>query len=131
MAGASRLTHMSRSAWPCRDRQPASPHQAAQISSAATLTISTATTGSAHDSPTGRSHGPASRIADRCAQQRRLESLCAYQPFFASAQAAEPALAARPGSRAFTVEEMFERPFVGHYRDNLRPLIHPSVHRDE
>jgi len=54
-------------------------------------------------------------------------TLCSYQPFFASAQAAEAALAARPGSRAFTVNEMFERPFVTHYRDNLRPLVHPRA----
>jgi hypothetical protein len=47
-----------------------------------------------------------------------------YQPFFASATAAEPWLAARPGSRAFTVNEMFERSWYIHYRDNLRPLVH-------
>jgi hypothetical protein len=35
--------------------------------------------------------------------------VCSYQPFFAWATAAEASLAARPGSRAFTVEEMFER----------------------
>jgi hypothetical protein len=50
--------------------------------------------------------------------------VCAHQPFLASAQAADPLLAAHPGSRAFTVREMFERPFVAHYRDHLRPLIH-------
>jgi alkylmercury lyase len=50
-------------------------------------------------------------------------SVCNYQPFIASAQAAEAMLAAHPGSRAFTVKEMFERPFVTDYRDKLRPLI--------
>lgn len=53
-------------------------------------------------------------------------NVCAHQPFFASAEAAEPALAASPGSRAFTVREMFERPWFTYYRDNLRPLIHPA-----
>lgn len=53
-------------------------------------------------------------------------NVCANQPFFASAEAAEPALAASPGSRAFTVAEMFERPWFTYYRDNLRPLIHPT-----
>lgn len=52
-------------------------------------------------------------------------NVCAYQPFFASAKAAEPAVAAHPGSRAFTVKEMFERSWFTYYRDNLRPLIHP------
>jgi alkylmercury lyase len=51
-------------------------------------------------------------------------NVCSYQPFFASADAAQPWLAARPGSRAFTVREMFERPWYIYYRDNLRPLIH-------
>jgi hypothetical protein len=52
--------------------------------------------------------------------------VCSYQPFFASVEAAEPVLAAHPGSRAFTVQEMFERPWFAYYRDNVRPLIHPS-----
>jgi hypothetical protein len=51
-------------------------------------------------------------------------NVCSYQPFFASAAAAEPWLATRPGSRAFTVSEMFERSWYIHYRDQLRPLIH-------
>ncbi|MGW5051449.1 organomercurial lyase [Actinokineospora sp. NPDC004072] len=54
-------------------------------------------------------------------------TVCTYQPFFASAEAAEPALAARPGSRAFTVQEMLERPWFSHYRDTLRPLINPTT----
>lgn len=54
--------------------------------------------------------------------------ICVHQPFFASRQAAEPALAACPGSRTFTVQEMFERPFVAYYRDTLRPLIHGDQH---
>ncbi|WP_199434739.1 organomercurial lyase [Qaidamihabitans albus] len=54
-------------------------------------------------------------------------SICANQPFFASIKAAEAALAASPGSRAFTVKEMFERPWFAYYRDNLRPLIHPAT----
>lgn len=53
-------------------------------------------------------------------------NVCGYQPFFASAQAAEPALTTRPGSRAFTVAEMLDRPWFTHYRDTLRPLIHPA-----
>lgn len=55
-------------------------------------------------------------------------NVCSYQPFFASAEAAEPALVARPGSRAFTVREMFERPWFTHYRNKMRPLIHPANH---
>jgi hypothetical protein len=47
-----------------------------------------------------------------------------YQPFFSSATAAEPWLTAPPGSRAFTVNEMFERSWYIHYRDSLRPLVH-------
>ena len=54
-------------------------------------------------------------------------NVCRYQPFFASASEAEPWLAAHPGARAFTVTEMFERPWYAHYRDTLRPLIdHPA-----
>jgi hypothetical protein len=53
-------------------------------------------------------------------------NVCANQPFFASAEAAESALSARPGSRAFTVQEMFKRPWFTYYRDNLRPLIRPT-----
>jgi hypothetical protein len=51
-------------------------------------------------------------------------NVCRYQPFFASAREAEPWLAAHPGARAFTVKEMFERPWYAYYRDSLRPLIH-------
>jgi hypothetical protein len=51
-------------------------------------------------------------------------TVCAYQPFFASAQAARPWLAAHPGARVFTIAEMFQRPWLRHYRDTLRPLIH-------
>lgn len=54
-------------------------------------------------------------------------NVCTYQPFFASAQAAEPALRARPGARAFTVKQMLERPWFTHYRDTLRPLIHATA----
>ncbi len=54
-------------------------------------------------------------------------NVCTYQPFFASAEAARGWLASHPGGRAFTVEEMFERPWLSYYRDRLRPLIHPSV----
>ena len=55
-------------------------------------------------------------------------NFCDHQPFFASARAAESALTARPGSRAFTVQEMFERPLFTYYRDKLRPLVHPESH---
>lgn len=54
-------------------------------------------------------------------------SVCSYQPFFASADEAEPWLAAHPGARAFTVKEMFERRWYAYYRDTLRPLIHGST----
>lgn len=54
-------------------------------------------------------------------------TVCTFQPFFASAEAAEPWLAARPGSRAFTVKEMFERPWFAYYRDTLRPLIRTTT----
>jgi hypothetical protein len=54
-------------------------------------------------------------------------NVCTYQPFFASTEAAGPMLIARPGSRVFTVEEMFERPWFIYCRDILRPLIHPSI----
>ncbi|HEX5116329.1 MAG TPA: organomercurial lyase [Pseudonocardiaceae bacterium] len=54
------------------------------------------------------------------------DDVCAYQPFFSSAQAARSVLAAVPGSRTFTVAEMLDRPFVGYLRDRLRPLIHPA-----
>lgn len=50
-------------------------------------------------------------------------TICAHQPFLASAQAAQPWLDAIPGARVFTVAEMFDRPFVAYYRDHLRPLI--------
>jgi hypothetical protein len=50
-------------------------------------------------------------------------NVCTYQPFFASAMAAEPWLAVRPGSRAFTVNEMFDGSWYIHYRDTIRPLI--------
>lgn len=53
-------------------------------------------------------------------------NVCTYQPFFASAEAAKPALAARPGSRALTVQEMFERPWFAHYHDTLWRLIHDT-----
>jgi alkylmercury lyase len=52
--------------------------------------------------------------------------VCTYQPFFASAEAAEPMLAAHPGSRVFTVQEMFDRSWYAYLRDNLRPLIHSA-----
>jgi hypothetical protein len=51
---------------------------------------------------------------------------CSYQPLFASAEAAGPWLAAHPGSRVFTVEEMFQRSFYTFYRDLFRPRIHPA-----
>ena len=53
-------------------------------------------------------------------------NVCTYQPFFASAEAAQGWLAGHPGGRVFTVREMFERPWMSYYRDRLRPLIHPS-----
>jgi alkylmercury lyase len=51
-------------------------------------------------------------------------SICAHQPFLASADAAQPWVQAVPGARVFTVAEMFDRPFIAYYRDHLRPLIH-------
>jgi alkylmercury lyase len=51
--------------------------------------------------------------------------VCTYQPFVASAEAAHDWLAAHPGGRVFTVEEMFERPWVSYYRHRLRQIIHP------
>lgn len=53
-------------------------------------------------------------------------NVCSFQPIFASADAAEPWLAARPGSRVFTVKEMFQRSWYIYLRDTLRPRIHPS-----
>jgi hypothetical protein len=53
--------------------------------------------------------------------------VCTYQPFFASAEAAQEWQAGHPGGRVFTVQEMFERPWVSYYGDRLRPLIHPSI----
>lgn len=55
-------------------------------------------------------------------------TVCTCQPFFASANAAETWLAARPGSRIFTAKEMFERSWLIHYRDTIRPMIHPADH---
>ncbi|HTF06864.1 MAG TPA: organomercurial lyase, partial [Asanoa sp.] len=52
--------------------------------------------------------------------------VCVFQPFFASADAAEEWLAAHPGGRVFTIEEMFQRPIFTYYRDHLRPRIHPE-----
>jgi hypothetical protein len=52
--------------------------------------------------------------------------VCSFQPLFASAEAAEPWLAARPGSRVFTVKEMFQRSWYINLRDTLRPRIYPS-----
>lgn len=54
------------------------------------------------------------------------DNVCAYQPFFSSAQAARSRLATIPGSRAFTVTEMLDRPFIAYLRDRLRPRIHPT-----
>lgn len=66
-----------------------------------------------------REHGPASiELIDA--------NVCAYQPFFASADAATGWLAAHPGGRVFTPAEMFQTSIVTYYRDNLRPLIHPA-----
>lgn len=53
-------------------------------------------------------------------------AVCANQPFYSSAAAAEEALAANPGSRVFTIAEAMERPGFTYYRDTLRPLIHDS-----
>jgi alkylmercury lyase-like protein len=50
-------------------------------------------------------------------------TVCNYQPFFASAEAARGWLADHPGGRVFTVKEMFERSWLIYYRDNLRPLM--------
>lgn len=57
-------------------------------------------------------------------------SVCAYQPFFASAQAAGSWLSSHPGGQVFTIAEMFERPWYTYFRDTLRPLIHPSTAQD-
>jgi alkylmercury lyase len=54
-------------------------------------------------------------------------TVCAYQPFFASADAAEEWLRAAPGGRVFTLGEMFDRPWYRYFRDDLRPFIHPPV----
>ena len=69
---------------------------------------------------------PAARLRDALGGhiEQIDATICDHQPFFASAAAAEATLAARPGTRAFTVPEMFERPWLIHYRDTLRPLIH-------
>lgn len=53
--------------------------------------------------------------------------VCAYQPFFASAQAAAHWLNGNPGGRIFTVAEMFERPWHTYFLDSLQPLIHPRT----
>lgn len=53
-------------------------------------------------------------------------NVCSFQPIFSSAEAAEPWLADRPGSRAFTVKEMFQRAWYIHLRDTLRPRIYPT-----
>ncbi len=52
--------------------------------------------------------------------------VCTHQPFYASAEAAQPWLDAHPGGRVVTVDEMFERSWLAYYRDTLRPLVHPS-----
>lgn len=54
------------------------------------------------------------------------DDICVHMPFFASDEASEPWLDIHPGGRVFTVDEMFQRPLVTHYRDTLGPLIHPS-----
>lgn len=54
-------------------------------------------------------------------------TVCTYQPFYASAEAAADWLRATPGGRVFTVEEMFERPWYRYFRDDLRPFVHPPV----
>jgi alkylmercury lyase len=55
-------------------------------------------------------------------------TVCTYQPFFASPKAAQAWLTEHPGGRVFTVQEMFERPWLTYYRENLRPLVHPESH---
>lgn len=54
-------------------------------------------------------------------------NVCAYQPFFASADAAAGWLAAHPGGRVLTPAEMFQTSIFTYYRDHLRPLIHPET----
>jgi len=53
-------------------------------------------------------------------------SVCTHQPFFASAEAAQGWLADHPGGHVFTVAEMFQRPWIAYYRDEVGPLIHPE-----
>lgn len=69
---------------------------------------------------------------DMCAMDSmtfdQADEICLHAPLFASAEAAGGWLASHPGGRMFTVTEMFQRPIVAHYRDNLRPLIHPASH---
>jgi alkylmercury lyase len=52
--------------------------------------------------------------------------VCTHQPFFASTQAAAGWLQATPGGHVFTIAEMFERPWHTHFRDALRPFVHPT-----
>jgi hypothetical protein len=53
--------------------------------------------------------------------------VCVSQPFFASRDAAQDWLGHHPGGRAFTIEEMFERPIYRYVRDTVGPLVHPPV----
>jgi alkylmercury lyase len=64
----------------------------------------------------------ANQIDDMDIEQVNAD-LCVLQPFFSSAQAAQGWLDAHPGGRAFSVEEMANRPFVAYMRENWRPRI--------
>jgi hypothetical protein len=54
-------------------------------------------------------------------------TVCTYQPFFASAHAAEGWLHDHPGGRVFAIADMFRRPWHAYFRDSLRPLVYPST----
>ncbi len=64
----------------------------------------------------------ASKIEEMEIEQVNAD-LCVLQPFFASAEAAQGWLDDHPGGRAFTVDEMVNRPFVTYMRDTWRPRI--------
>src|SRR5262249_1585406 len=54
-------------------------------------------------------------------------NVCTYQPFFASAEAAQGWLASHPGGRVFTVGEMFGRPWGRYYPDRLAAVLNAAL----
>lgn len=53
-------------------------------------------------------------------------NVCTHGVCFASSEVARHWLVNHPGGRVFTVDEMFDRPWITYYLRTLRPLLHPT-----